>query len=161
MCSTLLLANFLTTAICCVSGKFITTALTQAHKRFKRTRIYYDTDTQYANFRGNPLCHATRRHFTVKNDEKWERNLSFWGGWAVVCLSSAWKIPTTTAVVQKRNKVLGFNQWPYYALSNRAPHLCKHVHGHWPWGPIWLTRILCCLRGFHVSGDKKRRNILA
>ena len=24
-------------------------------KRFKRTRIYFNTDTQYANFRGNPL----------------------------------------------------------------------------------------------------------
>ena len=27
-------------------------------KRFKRTLIYYDTDTQSANFRGNPLCQA-------------------------------------------------------------------------------------------------------
>ena len=25
-------------------------------KRFKRTLIYFDTDTQYANFRRNPLC---------------------------------------------------------------------------------------------------------
>ena len=24
-------------------------------ERFKRTLIYYDTDTQYANYRGNPL----------------------------------------------------------------------------------------------------------
>ena len=43
-------------------------------KRFKRTLIYYDTDTQYANFRGNPLRQATKRHLnnskTVKNDEK-------------------------------------------------------------------------------------------
>ena len=31
-------------------------------KRFKRTLIYYDTDTQSTNFRGNPLRQATRRH---------------------------------------------------------------------------------------------------
>ena len=24
------------------------------------------TDTQFANFRGNPLCQATKRHLTVK-----------------------------------------------------------------------------------------------
>ena len=31
-------------------------------KRFKRTLIYFNTDTQYANFRGNPLYQATKRH---------------------------------------------------------------------------------------------------
>ena len=31
-------------------------------KMFKRTLIYYDTDTQYAHFGGNPLHHATNRH---------------------------------------------------------------------------------------------------
>ena len=31
------------------------------HRRFKRTLIYYDTDTQSTNFRGNPLCQATKR----------------------------------------------------------------------------------------------------
>ena len=31
-------------------------------KRFKRTLIYFDTDTQYANFRENFLCQATKRH---------------------------------------------------------------------------------------------------
>ena len=31
-------------------------------KRLKGTLIYYDTDTQYANFRGNPLREATKRH---------------------------------------------------------------------------------------------------
>ena len=30
--------------------------------RFKRTLIYFNTDTQYANFRGNPLYQATKRH---------------------------------------------------------------------------------------------------
>ena len=43
-------------------------------KRFKRTLIYFNTDTQYANFRGNPLYQTTKRHldkrYTVKNDEK-------------------------------------------------------------------------------------------
>ena len=34
-------------------------------KRFKRTLIYYDTDTQYANFRGNPIRQATK-HKTLK-----------------------------------------------------------------------------------------------
>ena len=36
--------------------------------------IYYDTDTQYANFRGNPLRQAAKRQLnsseTVKNDDK-------------------------------------------------------------------------------------------
>ena len=31
-------------------------------KRFKRTLIYFNTDTQYANIWGNPLCQATKRH---------------------------------------------------------------------------------------------------
>ena len=44
-------------------------------KRFKRTLIYFYTDTQYANFRGNlALYQATKRDLnsrkTVKNDEK-------------------------------------------------------------------------------------------
>ena len=35
-------------------------------KRFKRTLIYFNTDTQYAHFRGNPLYQATKRHLTDK-----------------------------------------------------------------------------------------------
>ena len=31
-------------------------------QRFKRTLTYFDTDRQYANFWGNPLCQATKRH---------------------------------------------------------------------------------------------------
>ena len=31
-------------------------------KRFKPTLIYFNTDTQYAHFRGNPLYQATKRH---------------------------------------------------------------------------------------------------
>ena len=31
-------------------------------KWFKRTLIYYDTDAQYANFRGNSLRQATKQH---------------------------------------------------------------------------------------------------
>ena len=46
-------------------------------KRFKRTLIYFDMDTQYAHFQGNPLCQATKWHLNnkqmVKNDEKWEK----------------------------------------------------------------------------------------
>ena len=33
----------------------------QTHKRFRKTLIYFDTDTQSANFRGNPLCQATKQ----------------------------------------------------------------------------------------------------
>ena len=43
-------------------------------KMFKRTLIYYDTDTQYSYFRGSPLRQATKRHMNnrqkVKNDKK-------------------------------------------------------------------------------------------
>ena len=50
----------------------------QNTKRFKRTLIYFDTDTQYANCRGNSLCQSTKRYLnnreTVKNDEKLEKN---------------------------------------------------------------------------------------
>ena len=35
-------------------------------KRFKPTLIYFDTDTQYAHFRGNPLRQVTKRHFKKK-----------------------------------------------------------------------------------------------
>ena len=46
-------------------------------ERFKRTLIYFDTDTQYANFQGNPLRQATKWHLNnkqmVKNDKKWEK----------------------------------------------------------------------------------------
>ena len=31
-------------------------------KRFKRTLIYFNTNTQYATFRENPLYQATKRH---------------------------------------------------------------------------------------------------
>ena len=31
-------------------------------KMFKRTLIYFGTDTQSAHFQGNPLCHATKWH---------------------------------------------------------------------------------------------------
>ena len=31
-------------------------------KRFKRTLIYFDTDTQNGNFQGNLLYQATKRH---------------------------------------------------------------------------------------------------
>ena len=31
-------------------------------KRFKRKLIYFNTNTQYAHFRGNPFCQATKRH---------------------------------------------------------------------------------------------------
>ena len=54
-------------------------------KRFNRTLIYYDTDTQYTHFRGNPHRQATKRHLlettakrlkTIGNEK--ETDL-FWG----------------------------------------------------------------------------------
>ena len=34
-------------------------------KRFKRTLIYFNTDTQYGNFRGNRLYQATKRYLNT------------------------------------------------------------------------------------------------
>ena len=42
--------------------------MTQAQKRFERRLIYFDVDTQNANFRGNPLCQATTRHTHISSD---------------------------------------------------------------------------------------------
>ena len=60
-----------------VPAKGETTEL-QTHTRFKRTVIYYDTDTQSENVRGNPLCQATKRHlknsWTVENDWKMRKS---------------------------------------------------------------------------------------
>ena len=39
-------------------------------KRFKRKRIYFNTDTQYSNFRGNPLYKATKRHSSQGSSKK-------------------------------------------------------------------------------------------
>ena len=39
-------------------------------KRFKRTLIYFNTDTQYANFRVSPHYQATKRHNRFKEGEK-------------------------------------------------------------------------------------------
>ena len=61
------------------------TASVLNNKGFKRTLIYYDPDTQSANFRGNPLRQATKGHLnnssTVKNDEKWDEKGNTWGEW--------------------------------------------------------------------------------
>ena len=58
-------------------------------KRFKQTLIYFNTDTQHAHFRGNPLYQATKRHLhnrqTVKNDEKLNKDLSCFGWVFTVC----------------------------------------------------------------------------
>ena len=39
-------------------------------KRFKRTLVNFNTDTEYANFRENPLYQATKRPKTMKNERK-------------------------------------------------------------------------------------------
>ena len=41
----------------------------QNTKRFKRTLVYFDTNTQYAHFRGNALCQATKWHLADKRLE--------------------------------------------------------------------------------------------
>ena len=38
-------------------------------KRFKRTLIYFNTDTQYANFRGNPLYQAKKQGVLAVSDK--------------------------------------------------------------------------------------------
>ena len=50
-------------------NKFIYFLILQTHKRFKRTLIYYDIDTQSANFRVNPLRgrQATKRRHRLKH----------------------------------------------------------------------------------------------
>ena len=44
----------------------------QTHERFIRTLIYYDTDTQSTNFRGDPLCQVTKQH--LNNETKQQQN---------------------------------------------------------------------------------------
>jgi len=46
------------------------TEIETGHKRFKRTLIYLDTNTQSANFRGNPLCQATEEGEATKKLNK-------------------------------------------------------------------------------------------
>ena len=56
---------------------------------------YFDMDTQYAHFQGNPLCQATKRHkqqINSQNDLKNERKrlILFW--LSFYSLFGAWKI---------------------------------------------------------------------
>ena len=58
--------TLLSVAIMTIKRKFFfahtsSATLSKHKKRFKRPLIYFDTDTQYANFPGNPLCQATKR----------------------------------------------------------------------------------------------------
>ena len=94
-------------------GQFISTKI-QTYKRFKRTLIYYDTDTQSANVRGNPLCQATKRHLTVKRLKTMKNemlNLSLFLGWVVVFLSSAWKIVGMTSNLPSRSCQQSSKYW--------------------------------------------------
>ena len=62
----------------------------QTHKRFKRTLIYYNRDTQSANVRGNPLRQATKRYLNNSETVKKRRKKR----WIIFCLVellfSAW-----------------------------------------------------------------------
>ena len=53
---------------------FIRALIRSKHKKVQTNAYLFNTDTQYANFRGNPLYQATKRHlnnrWTLKNDEK-------------------------------------------------------------------------------------------
>ena len=73
------------------------TEIETGHKRFKRTLIYLDTNTQSANFRGNPLYQATNTTLkkkqlngekTMKDEMRSETTYLFWLSF-VVFLSSA------------------------------------------------------------------------
>ena len=70
-------------------------------KRFKKTFIYFSTDTQCAHFQGNPLYQATKRHLTnkrsktMKNESK--RLILFW--FSFYTLFGAWKIVGMTILV--------------------------------------------------------------
>ena len=74
------------------------TSLWSKHIKGSKEHLFIRTTTQYANFRGNPLCQAPKFHLndseTVKkNDEKWDEkrnNLSFMLSY-VIFLSSVWK----------------------------------------------------------------------
>ena len=68
------------------------------HKKSrKRTLIYFNTDTQYAKFRENPLYQATKRHLkktdkrskTVTNERKKKTVLFWFSFYSFFC---AWKI---------------------------------------------------------------------
>ena len=58
-------------------------------RKVQRSAVYSDK-TQHVNFQGNALYQATKRHlnnsWTVKNDEKWDGELSHLSvlGWAVL-----------------------------------------------------------------------------
>ena len=61
-------------------------------KRFKRTLIYFETDTQYANFRGNPLHQATKRHLNNRSKTmKDERKRLILFGFSFYSLFGVWK----------------------------------------------------------------------
>ena len=63
------------------------------HERFKRMLIYYDTDTQSANYGGNPLCQATKRHL----NNSWMVKNNNW--------TTAWKnVGTTTLTPWVKDK---------------------------------------------------------
>ena len=51
----------------------------QTHERLERM-LFIRTKTQHANFRGNPIYQATKRHlnnsYTMKDDEKWDGELN-------------------------------------------------------------------------------------
>ena len=71
-------------SFCCCGVQPLGNGQSQTHKSFERTLIYQDTSTRSANFRGNPLCQATKRHLTVKwlktmkNEKRSEITSLFW-----------------------------------------------------------------------------------
>ena len=77
-------------------------------KRFKRTLVYFNTDTQYANSRGNPLYQATKRHLnnrqTEKNDEKKKKKTYLVLFLVVVCVKGDFPKMCVLCVRVKRNK---------------------------------------------------------
>ena len=62
----------------------VTQDTSQTHKRFRRTLIYQDTNTQSAHFRGNPLCQATKLHLTDKRLETMRSEITYLFGWVTL-----------------------------------------------------------------------------
>ena len=88
-----------TPELCYKDGTFVLLicrrhSLDQIYRRFKRT-LFIRTK-QPANFRGNPLCQATKRHLNKSNGEKrwktrWKATplICFWLS-CIVSMSSTW-----------------------------------------------------------------------
>ena len=117
-------------------------------KRFKRTLIYFNTNTQYANFRGNPLYQATKGHLTTDKRLKTMKNKKAYlvlveflqiGAWktAHICQQSCpLKLPKASFCL-----VSFFNPCYHYCLLLFIQKTVKH---------LFLAICISCIRAFHA-----------